>query len=197
MMWDQEYATEQYVYGKLPNDFLKERYQAIPMGRVLLLAEGEGRNAVFLAKQGYAATAVDISSVGLEKAKKLAEQSAVDIELICEDLATFELGESQWDGIVSIYCHLPPALRQDLYKRIERALKPNGVFLLEGYRPAQLAYKTGGPPVAEMMIAKETLVKELPNLTFSHLEELEREVVEGINHHGVGAVVQAIGTLRQ
>ena len=194
MMWDQEYDTEDYVYGKQPNDFLMERYTTIPKGKVLFLAEGEGRNAVFLAKHGYTVTAVDISSVGLEKAEKLATENNVNIEVICEDLETFNLGEKKWDGIVSISCHLPPELRQNLYNRIERALKPSGVFFLEGYRPEQLKFKTGGPPLAEMMTSEETLVKELPNLEFSHLKEVDREVNEGINHHGMGAVIQAIGT---
>ncbi|MDG1732924.1 MAG: class I SAM-dependent methyltransferase [Thalassotalea sp.] len=195
-MWDKEYDREEYVYGKLPNDFLKSHYQAIPKGKVLLLAEGEGRNAVFLAKLGYNVTAVDISSVGLKKAEKLAKENDVVIETICADLATFDLGDNKWDGIVSIYCHLPLALRQSLYKRIERAIKPSGVFFLEGYTPEQLNYKTGGPPVASMMITKETLVNELPNLVFSHLETLERVVNEGINHNGLGAVIQAIGKLK-
>ena len=193
-MWDQEYDTEDYVYGKQPNDFLMKRYTTIPNGKVLFLAEGEGRNAVFLAKHGYTVTAVDLSIVGLEKAKNLAAENNVNIELICEDLETFDLGDNKWDGIVSISCHLPPELRQHLYKRIERALKPSGVFFLEGYRPEQLKFKTGGPPLAEMMTSKETLVKELPNLKFSHLKEIDREVNEGINHHGMGAVIQAIGT---
>jgi SAM-dependent methyltransferase len=193
-VWDQEYDTEAYVYGKLPNDFLKERYAAIPKGKVLLLAEGEGRNAVFLAKQGYDVTAVDLSSIGLEKAKKLAADSDVAIEVICEDLESFDLGERKWDGIVSISCHLPPEVRQHLYRRIEQALKPSGVFLLEGYRPEQLEYRTGGPPLAEWMTSKETLVKELPGLAFSHIEEIDRPVNEGVNHHGMGAVIQAIGT---
>ena len=193
-MWDQEYDTEDYVYGKQPNDFLMECYTTIPKGKVLLLAEGEGRNAVFLAKQGYSVTAVDISSVGLEKAEKLAAENNVNIDAICEDLETFDLGEKKWDGIVSISCHLPPELRRHLYTRIERALKPSGVFFLEGYRPEQLKFKTGGPPLAEMMTSKETLVKELPNLEFNHLKEVDREVNEGINHHGMGAVTQAIGT---
>lgn len=196
-MWDQEYDTEEYVYGKLPNDFLKDYYEAIPKGKVLLLAEGEGRNAIFLAKLGYSVTAVDISSVGLKKAENLAEENGVNIETICADLATFDLGESKWDGIISISCHLPPELRQGLYKRIERALKPSGAFFLEGYRPEQLKYKTGGPPLAEMMTSKETLVNELPNLVFSHLQEIDRVVNEGVNHHGMGAVIQAIGTPNQ
>ena len=137
-MWDKEYDTEEYVYGKLPNDFLKSHYDAIPKGKVLLLAEGEGRNAVFLAKLGYSVTAVDISRVGLIKAEKLAKENNVIIETICADLEVFDLGERKWDGIVSIYCHLPSTLRQDLYSRIELAIKPSGVFLLEGYRPEQL-----------------------------------------------------------
>ncbi|WP_432464271.1 class I SAM-dependent methyltransferase [Agarivorans sp. QJM3NY_33] len=195
-MWDQIYDTEEYVYGKLPNDFLKSHYDAIPKGKVLLLAEGEGRNAVFLTKLGYSVTAVDISNVAIQKLERLAKENNVVIETICADLATFDLGESKWDGIVSIYCHLPPTLRQDLYSRIELAIKPSGVFLLEGYRPEQLVYKTGGPPVASMMISKETLIKELPNFSFRHLEALDRVVNEGINHHGIGAVIQAIGSLK-
>ncbi|WP_432468524.1 class I SAM-dependent methyltransferase [Agarivorans sp. Z349TD_8] len=195
-MWDQIYDTEEYVYGKLPNDFLKSHYDAIPEGKVLLLAEGEGRNAVFLAKLGYSVTAVDISNVAIQKLERLAKENNVVIETICADLATFDLGESKWDGIVSIYCHLPPTLRQDLYSRIELAIKPSGVFLLEGYRPEQLVYKTGGPPVASMMISKETLIKELPKFSFRHLEALDRVVNEGINHHGIGAVIQAIGSLK-
>jgi len=130
----------------------------------------------------------------LKKAEKLAAENNVSIEVICEDLETFNLGENKWDGIASISCHLPPELRQQLYSRIERALKPSGVFFLEGYRPEQLNFKTGGPPLAEMMTSKETLVKELPNLEFSHLKEVDREVNEGINHHGMGAVIQAIGS---
>lgn len=192
-MWNNEYKTDAYVYGKEPNDFLRDNFSAIPKGKVLLLAEGEGRNAVFLAKQGYQVTAVDISSVGLKKAEKLALENNVEIETICADLSSFELGVACWDGIVSIYCHLPPAVRKSLYQRVEVALKPSGVFFLEGYTPEQLNYKTGGPPVAEMMTSKETLADELPNLTFSHLVELEREVFEGVNHRGLAAVVQAIG----
>lgn len=101
-MWDEEYNTEDYVYGREPNDFLKDNYSSIPSGRVLCLAEGEGRNAVFLAKQRYDVTGVDVSSVALDKAEKLASEHGVTVELICADLTAFDLGERQWDGIVSI-----------------------------------------------------------------------------------------------
>ncbi|MDC3250233.1 class I SAM-dependent methyltransferase [bacterium] len=195
-MWDKKYDTAEYLYGKFPNDFLKGHYNSIPKGKVLLLADGEGRNSVFLAKQGYSVTAVDISQVGLDKAEKLSQECNVTIETICADLENFDLGKNKWDGIVAIYCHLPEAIRQSLYKRIEVAIKPSGTLLLESYRPEQLNFKTGGPPVASMMTSKEALLKELPNLSFSHLEAIDREVVEGTGHTGLGAVVQAIGSLK-
>ncbi|GLS91024.1 SAM-dependent methyltransferase [Psychromonas marina] len=191
-MWDKEYDTEQYMYGKQPNDFLEANYEQLPKGNILMLAEGEGRNAIFLAKLGYQVTAVDISEVGLSKACKLASENNVQIKTICTDLEHFDLGVQQWDGIVSIFCHLPAALRQSLYQRVELALKPKGVMLIEGYTPEQLNYESGGPPVAEMMISKSILVKELPHLQFSILQELQREVIEGVKHSGLAAVVQAV-----
>lgn len=191
-MWDKEFDTETYVYGKEPNEFLKEHYEKLPKGKVLCLAEGEGRNAVFLAKKGFDVTAVDISQVGLNKAKKLAKEAGVEIRTICKDLVAFNLGEQQWDSIVSISCHLPPEIRVPLYQKVEKSLKQNGVFLIEGYTPNQLNYKSGGPPVAEMMTSADTLKNELLGLKFTVLQELERNVCEGINHTGLASVVQGI-----
>jgi len=192
-MWDERYSAKEYAYGTEPNTFLTANFQHLPKGRVLSLAEGEGRNAVFLAQQGYAVTAVDGSQVGLDKAQVLAEARGVKIERVCADLAVFELGVSTWDGIVSIFCPLPPAIRQALYRKVLAALKPGGVFLLEAYTPAQLQHGTGGGKSVELMQTAATLRAELPGLDFVHLVELERDVVEGVFHTGLGAVVQAIG----
>ena len=191
-MWDERYSPEEYVYGKAPNQFLEENYNAIPKGKVLSLAEGEGRNAVFLAKQGYSVTAVDASQVGLSKAKKLAEENGVELELIRGDLVDFDIGENKWDGIVSIFCPLPSALRKELHKKVVAGLKPKGIFLLEAYTPDQLKYGTGGGNSADTMTSKDSLILELNDLKFTHLIELERNVVEGIYHTGLAAVVQAI-----
>jgi len=191
-MWDERYSAEGYAYGTKPNEFLADNFSQIPKGRVLSLAEGEGRNAVFLAKQGYTVTAVDSSSVGLDKAKKLAEENGVTVEFIHADLADYDLGENRWDGIVSIFCPLPSSLRKQLYKKVEAGLKRNGVFLIEAYTPDQLKHGTGGGSSADTMQTKESLSVELSGLKFSHLIELEREVIEGIYHTGLGAVVQAI-----
>lgn len=193
-MWDERYNVEGYAYGTEPNQFLVEQFHRIPKGTVLSLAEGEGRNAVFLAKQGYTVTAVDGSRVGLEKAKRLAEANDVEIEFVHADLAEFDLGEDRWDGIVSIFVPLPSSLRKQIYSKIEAGLKSNGVFLLEAYRPDQIKLGTGGGSSADTMQTRESVTRELPGLNFSHLVDLEREVIEGIYHTGVGAVVQAIGS---
>ena len=193
-MWDERYSTEEYAYGKNPNTFLEENYQVIPKGNVLCLAEGEGRNAVFLAKQGYSVAAVDGSQVGLQKAKKLAEEQGVSIEVIHADLADFDIGENKWEGIISIFCPLPSALRKALHKKVVAGLKPHGVYLVEAYTPDQLKHGTGGGKSADSMTTKESLRLELDGLTFRHLLELERDVVEGMYHTGLGAVVQAIAS---
>jgi len=191
-MWDERYSTEEYAYGKAPNHFLEESYNVIPKGKVLSLAEGEGRNAVFLAKQGYSVTAVDASQVGLGKAKKLAKENGVTIELVHADLIYFDIGENRWDGIVSIFCPLPSALRKELHNKVVAGLKASGVFLIEAYTPDQLKHGTGGGNSADRMTSKESLILELEGLKFIHLIELERNVVEGIYHTGLSAVVQAI-----
>ncbi|QEP41714.1 class I SAM-dependent methyltransferase [Ectothiorhodospiraceae bacterium BW-2] len=191
-MWDERYSGKEYAYGTEPNDFLRSMADRLPVGKSLCLADGEGRNGVWLAQQGHEVTAVDASKVGLEKAKQLALQRNVTISTIRCDLAQFELGCEQWDLIVSIFCHLPPSLRCQVHHRAIRALKPNGIFLLEAYTPAQLQYKTGGPPVVELMMDSQCLRRELHPLTLLHLEERVRELNEGRLHQGQGAVVQLL-----
>ena len=191
-MWDQRYSSDEYAYGKEPNHFLEENYEAIPKGKVLSLAEGEGRNAVFLAKQGYSVTAVDGSAVGLRKAEKLAKENGVEINLVHADLAEYEIGENCWDGIVSIFCPLPSAQRKSMHRKVIAGLKSGGVFLVEAYTPDQLKYGTGGGNSADAMTSKESLIHDLEGLKFIRLTELERSVVEGSYHKGIGAVVQAI-----
>lgn len=191
-MWDERYSKEEYVYGKTPNEFLKANVASIPKGRVLSLAEGEGRNAVYLAKQGYRVTAVDASLVGIEKGRRLAKENEVEVEFIHADLTSYDLGSCQWDAIISIFCPLLPLVRRTLYKKVECGLKDHGIFLLEAYTPDQLKYGTGGGNNIDLMQTKHSLSCELPELSFQHLVELERNVVEGIYHTGLGAVVQAI-----
>lgn len=191
-MWDERYASDEYAYGTEPNDFLAEVASALPLGRILCLAEGEGRNAVHLATLGYQVTAVDASAVGLAKAQQLAQQRGVAITTVVADLADFTIAAGQWDGIVSIFCHLPPDLRRQVHRSVVEGLRPGGVLVLEAYTPKQLDYNTGGPPVAEMTMSLEQLQSELEGLAFCNARETVRPVIEGRYHHGDGAVVQLV-----
>ena len=191
-MWDERFSDDSYAYGTKPNVFLEEQFAALPKGKLLSLAEGEGRNAVFLASRGYDVTAVDGSLVGLRKAAKLAEQNGVHIEIQQADLAEFPIEPAAWDSIVSIFCPLPKEIREPLHRKVVRGLKPGGAFLLVGYTPKQLALGTGGGNSLDVMMTSAMLRSELAGLEFLHLEELEREVIEGTFHTGIGAVIEAI-----
>jgi SAM-dependent methyltransferase len=192
-MWDERYSDEDYAYGTEPNDFLVEATHYLPRGRILCIGEGEGRNAVWLAEQGYQVTALDNSSVGLEKARQLANSRGTSIETVHADLADYTFEEEHWDGIVSIFCHLPPELREKVHRGLISGLKPGGVLVLEAYRPDQLELGTGGPAVKEMMMDLEGLEAELEGLSFAHGKELHRPVHEGKYHNGMGSVVQVVG----
>ena len=191
-MWNERYSSDRYAYGMEANDFLVSMIDRLPGGKILCLAEGEGRNAVWLAEQGNEVTAVDASDIGLQKADRLAKARGVEITSVHADLADYDIGRQQWDAIISIFCHLPPDLRQDVHRRCVAGLRDNGMILLEAYTPSQLEYKTGGPPVAEMMMDMRSLRSELNGLEFLHLQECVREIHEGEFHNGPGAVVQAL-----
>ena len=191
--WDERYCADGFFYGNKPNDFLQREVLRIKSeGKVLCLAEGEGRNAVFLATQGFQVTAVDGSQVGLNKLAKLAADNHTSVKTICSDLADFDMGINCWDAIISIWCHLPPDLRSDVHHRVVSALKPDGLFILEAYTPRQLNFKTGGPPVAELMMTLDGLRVELNTLEFLYAVEIDREIQEGRGHQGQSAVVQLV-----
>lgn len=190
--WNARYSESGFAYGTRPNHFLHSSFAAIPKGDVLLLADGEGRNGVFLARQGYRATSVDYSSVGLEKAARLAETYQVELTTTLCDLADFNIEPHQWSGIVSIFCHVPKPLRETLHRGVVAGLKSGGVFLLEAYSPRQLSYGTGGPKQAELLMALDDVMQELDGLSFEKAQDIEREVVEGKYHTGKAAVIQII-----
>jgi len=190
--WNERYADSDYFYGTEPNSFLEEQCGVLN-GPVLSISEGEGRNGVFLATRGLDVTGVDLSSVALEKAEKLAESKGVRIKTIVADLETFEPVESHYGSIISISAHLPGSIRAVLYPRLEKALKPGGILLLEAYSPDQLSKDTGGPKDADMLMSVEKIRKEFPDLEPVLLRETEREVREGKGHTGLASVVQFIG----
>jgi len=196
--WDDRYSEPGHVaYGKEPNDFLRTHalQNFTPGGRVLCLAEGEGRNAVFLATKGFTVHGVDLSPVGMENAKALANSLGVGDKstFVAGDLSVYDLGTSAWDAVVSIWAHTPVELRKSIHERSVRALKPGGVFLLEAYTPANVGRGTGGPPTPDNTMTLVALREELAPLKEIVGQEIERNIDEGKYHHGKSAVVQYIG----
>ncbi len=190
--WDQRFAEEGYAYGDQPNDFVRASAARIPAGPVLCLAEGQGRNAVFLAQQGHAVTAMDQSPVGLARAAALARARGVGITTVVADLADFAIAPGAWSGIVSVFVHLAPALRRDVHRRAVAGLAPGGVFVFEAYGPRQLEFRTGGPEDPERLAPVATLVDELAGLEFDVAHEIERDVIEGRYHTGRASTVQIL-----
>lgn len=193
MNWDERYGEPGYAYGTEPNEFLVSVVSSIPPGRILSLAEGEGRNAVWLASRGYAVTGVDASAVGLRKAGELAAVTGVSITTVLADLSDYVIEPQRWDGIVACYCHLPSAVRAPLHRAVVAGLKPGGVFVLEAFSKEQLDYGSGGPQSLDMLMSLEELREELAGLEFLHAVRLERDVREGSRHTGLASVVQILG----
>lgn len=192
--WNQRYSEEGHAYGSAPNDFLEKNFHLLKKnGRILCLAEGEGRNALFLARKGFSVTAVDFSEVGISKLLKAASLERLPIDAKIEDMEDFDMGKSSWDGIISIFAHLQPAIRKKVHQNIQEALKDQGLLILEAYRPEQIERGTGGPTDKNMMMNINILHEELPALTPVFESEAEREIYEGKYHNGLSSVVQFIG----
>lgn len=190
--WNTHYGENEYAYGTEPNDFLKE--QRFPSnGKILCLAEGEGRNSIYLAKQGYDVTGVDFSVAGIEKINRLAAENKVHVHTICADLANYQLEENAWDGIVLIFAHLPESVRKAVHSQVYKALKPGGKLVLEAYRLEQLEYQTGGPKSLDLLYSKELLTTDFNMFHQLFVEEKIRDVHEGKYHFGTAAVVQVVG----
>jgi len=190
--WNEKFANTEYAYGTEPNDFLVSAVTKLKRGATLSLAEGEGRNAVWLAQQGFTVSAIEQSEKGVGKTLRLALQRGVIVMAERGELETFYIQPNSWDLVVSIFAHTPQELRRKLHRQVVAGLKPGGVFVLEAYTPAQIAKNTGGPKDASLMPTAEMLRSELAGLVFDRIEEVEREVVEGSLHTGTAHVVQVV-----
>ncbi|MCB0333747.1 MAG: class I SAM-dependent methyltransferase [Bdellovibrionales bacterium] len=194
-MWDERYSLPEYYYGRAPNDFLVQQVPSIPKGCVLSLADGEGRNGVFLAENGFTVTTVDQSSVGLQKCERLARERGVDVETRCMDLADLTLEPLFYTGIVSLYAHVEPAIRKHVHREVLQAIRPGGVFLLEAFSEKQLeAPGVGGPPPdrRELFFDLHETLDELSGLSFLIAHEIQRELHEGDRHTGLCSVIQIV-----
>jgi cyclopropane fatty-acyl-phospholipid synthase-like methyltransferase len=189
--WDARFSSDEYIFGTEPNVWLAQHADLFKPGmRVLAVADGEGRNSVWMAQQGLQVDAFDISPVGIEKAKKLAQQEGVDVNFSIHSIEDYPWTTGDYDAVVAIFIQFAdPDTRATLFKRMKSALKPDGVILLQGYTPKQLEYKTGGPPNLSHLYTEELLQDAFGDLDVSELTSYEQVLTEGTQHHGQSALI--------
>jgi cyclopropane fatty-acyl-phospholipid synthase-like methyltransferase len=191
--WNARYAEPGFAYGTEPNSFLVSQKQYLKPGmKALAVADGEGRNGVWLAQQGLDVLSVDASEVGLRKAQELARSRGVSLRTELADLTTSKWPEQEFDLVVAIFIHFMPEFRARMHRQMLQALKPGGILIMEAFTPKQLEYKTGGPPVKEMLYTADMLREEFREGEILRLEEILTGLNEGPYHRGTAAVVRLI-----
>lgn len=197
-MWDQRYDVEEYVYGTEPNRFLREQiHHLTPDMQVLSVADGEGRNGVWLAEQGMQVLSVDASCVAQTKAKKLAAERGVEMTFECADLLNWNWATNRFDAIAAIFIQFANAAdRKVLFAHLHAALKPGGLLLLQGYTVRQLEYRTGGPGSVEQLYTAPMLRALLEDFDFLELREHDSHISEGTYHYGMSALIDVVARKR-
>jgi cyclopropane fatty-acyl-phospholipid synthase-like methyltransferase len=192
--WNHRYGSPEYIFGTAPNAFLASKASLLRPGmRALVLADGEGRNGVWLAQQGLDVLSVDASPAAQDKARALAAERGVQLRLEIVDLVGWDMGDARFDLVVAIFIQFVPApLRERLLARMQAALAPGGLLLLEGYRPEQLRHRTGGPPAPEYMYTAGLLREAFAGLTIDELVERDVEIHEGSGHDGMSALIDLV-----
>lgn len=197
--WDKRFSQSEYVFGKEPNAYLKNQASKYmkPGINALCVADGEGRNSVWLAKQGMAVEAFDISPVAIEKAKELANQEQVSVALSVASTHSWEWKPNHYDLIAAIFIQFAtPNMRVDLFAHIRQSLKPGGYLILQGYTPKQLEYKTGGPPSIDHLYTTELIQDLLRGMEICDWQEYEAEIHEGEGHRGMSALMGVVARKR-
>jgi len=196
--WNQRFAADGYLFGTEPNEWLREHAGVWQPGqRVLCVADGEGRNSVWLAGRGLRVEAFDIAEVGVAKARRLALAQGVDVDFQVADCDGFAWPQAAYDGVAAIFIQFAdPALRERLFERIAASLKPGGTLLLQGYTPKQLEYRTGGPPLVSHLYTAQMLREAFAALDIVELREYEAEVAEGSGHRGRSALIGLVARRR-
>ena len=192
--WDKRYEDQTYVYGTRPNEFLRTFLSGQKPGSILFPAEGEGRNAVFAASQGWEVEAFDFSEAGKVKAMELANQHQVFFPYHVSDYASFEPTRGPFDVVALVYTHAPSEVRSRFHRRLTQFLAPGGAVILEGFSKNQLGRSSGGPKNLDMLLDENGLKEDFSELKIQQLEEIEVELNEGPFHQGLASVVRLIAT---
>ncbi|KKB80285.1 SAM-dependent methyltransferase [Devosia soli] len=192
--WDERYSTPDYLFGEEPNAFLAAQKPLLPSaGKALAIADGEGRNGVWLAEQGLDVLSLDASPVGQEKAKRLSQKRGVSLETKLQDISAFDWPSMQFDVVVGIFFQFAgPALRDEIFAGLRKTLKPGGLLIIEGYGVRQLEYKTGGPSQIENLYTKALLAEKFAGMDILHLREHDSEIAEGSRHVGMSSLVDLV-----
>jgi len=196
--WNARYARDDYHFGEEPNAFVRANAHRIPAGQtVLCVADGEGRNSVFLAERGLDVTAFDFAPNALAKARSLAARRSVRVEHREGDILEWNWNAPTYDAVVAVFIQfLPPAEREMVFAGMKAAVRPGGLFLLEGYRPEQVDYGTGGPPRREHMYTREWLESEFSAWETLTLAAYDAEIQEGRGHSGTSALIDLVARKR-
>ncbi|MEO5693909.1 MAG: class I SAM-dependent methyltransferase [Usitatibacter sp.] len=192
--WNGRFSAEGYLFGKGPNAFLaSQRGRLAPGMHALSVADGEGRNSVWLAQQGLRVTAFDFSPVGLEKARALAREAAVVVDYRRSDIYAWDWSAQSYDVVVAIFFQFAaPAERAQVFAGLLEALAPGGLLILQGYRPEQLAFGTGGPLQVEKLYTEALLRESFASLEILHLASHDDVVDEGPGHRGMSALIDLV-----
>ncbi|WP_346857548.1 methyltransferase domain-containing protein [uncultured Draconibacterium sp.] len=192
--WNERYSTAEFAYGEAPNKFLADELKTRKPGTILFPAEGEGRNAVYAATQGWNVTAFDPSIEGQKKAKLLADKYNTTIEYLLNGYEDIEFSPDSFDCIVLIFAHMPPLKRNSWHRKLTKYLKPGGTLLLEGFSKRQIENESGGPKNIDMLFSKEELESDFKHLAELKITETEYDLNEGPFHQGNASVIRVIGT---
>ncbi|MDQ7080598.1 MAG: class I SAM-dependent methyltransferase [Paracoccaceae bacterium] len=197
-MWNERYSKPGFLFGTDPAQFLVEQQEYLQRGKTALcIADGEGRNSVFMAEKGMKVTAQDASEVAIDKARGLAAARGANVAYRLGDLRDFDWDETQYDLVAGIFIQFAePDFRDAIFDGMKRALVPGGILLLHGYRPKQLEYGTGGPPCAENMYTVDLLRDAFSDMEILRLEAYDREVQEGRGHSGMSALIDLVARKR-
>lgn len=196
-VWDERYSGEDYFYGTEPNAFLVSQTDRLQSGMsCLAVADGEGRNGVWLAEQGLDVLSLDASPVAQAKAKRLAQMRGIEIRFEQVDLLGWR-SEERFDVVAAIFIQfVGPELRPAQFENLKRHLKPGGLLLLQGYTPRQLEYKTGGPSQVENLYSESMLRELCADMEILHLRVHDSVIHEGTGHSGMSALIDLVARAR-
>ncbi|MCB1367629.1 MAG: class I SAM-dependent methyltransferase [Rhodobacteraceae bacterium] len=197
-MWDERYSEPGFLFGTAPAQFLAEQAEYLQRGlTALAVADGEGRNSVYMAERGMRVTAMDASEVGLAKAKGLAAARSAPVNFVQADLRTWDWQPEAFDLVAAIFIQFAdPGFRAEIFAGMTRTLKPGGILLLHGYTPEQVAFGTGGPPNPDYMYTTDMLTEAFGDMDILRLAAYEREVDEGRGHKGRSALIDLVARKR-